>query len=150
MSLECWLTAERWMKTAPPGLSTDIARRLSIEENIPVSKVTVELGHWTKANQIHKWFIDNVQEGIDDCVENDVSRYQLTLLKDTCLDVIEQNHKAPLLLPCYLGMFFDGTEHFGVINYSKPYYEVLNSVVNTINTALSLPDEWEFKYRSSW
>ena len=150
MSLECWLTAENWMKTAPPGLPSDITRQLGILESIPVSKVTIELGHWIKANQIHKWFVDNVQEGVDNCVETDVSRYQLTLLKNTCLDVIEFNHKAPEILPCQLGMFFDGTGHFGVINYSEPYYEVLNSVVNSINSALSLPEEWEFKYRSSW
>ena len=27
---------------------------------------TEMVGYWRKANHIHKWFVDNVQEGIDD------------------------------------------------------------------------------------
>jgi hypothetical protein len=150
MSLECWLTAENWMKTAPPGLPGEITRQLGILESIPVSKVTIELGHWVKASQIHKWFVNTVQEKVDDCLEHDVSRYQLTLLKRTCLEVIESNHRAPELLPCQMAMFFDGTAPFGNIDYGEQYYEVLNNVVGVINTALSLPEEWDFKYRSSW
>jgi hypothetical protein len=26
--------------------------------------VEVELGYWRKANHIHKWFVDNVQNGV--------------------------------------------------------------------------------------
>ena len=31
-------------------------------------------GYWRKANQIHKWFVDNVQGGIDDCRPYPVSQ----------------------------------------------------------------------------
>ena len=42
------------------------------EKHLPVdfNKVTYieeEVGYWRKANQIHKWFVDNVQDGEDNC-----------------------------------------------------------------------------------
>ena len=36
-----------------------------------------EVGYWRKANQIHKWFVDNVQDGVDDCGEYKVTKEQL-------------------------------------------------------------------------
>ena len=32
-----------------------------------VSEITERVGYWRKANHIHKWFVDNVQGGNDDC-----------------------------------------------------------------------------------
>ena len=26
-----------------------------------------QIASWRKANAIHKWFVDNVQDGVDDC-----------------------------------------------------------------------------------
>ena len=31
--------------------------------------VTIGVGYWRKANQIHKWFVDNCQNGRDECQE---------------------------------------------------------------------------------
>ena len=31
--------------------------------------VIIQAGYWRKANQIHQWFVDNVQEGVDNCSE---------------------------------------------------------------------------------
>ena len=39
-----------------------------------ISEVTEEVGYWRKANAIHKWFVDNVQKGEDDCGEYLVSK----------------------------------------------------------------------------
>lgn len=44
---------------------------------------------WRKANQIHKWFVDNVQNGNDDCGSYDVSVETLVRLHDTCKEVLE-------------------------------------------------------------
>lgn len=49
-----------------------------------VSYIEEEVGYWRKANAIHKWFVDNVQEGIDDCKEYYVSIEQLKELHDIC------------------------------------------------------------------
>ena len=62
------------------------------EEKIDSSKVsdiTEEVAYWRKANQIHKWFVDNVQSGNDDCGNYEVSRKQLSELLGTVNRVLE-------------------------------------------------------------
>ena len=46
-----------------------------------------EVGYWRKANAIHKWFVDNVQDGNDDCGSYEVSKEQLEELLDACLTI---------------------------------------------------------------
>src|SRR5437764_1408196 len=53
-----------------------------------VSDVVEEVAYWRKANQIHKWFVDNVQGGRDDCREYYVSPEQLKELLDTVNTVL--------------------------------------------------------------
>lgn len=45
--------------------------------------------YWRKANAIHKWFVENVQYGEDDCGTYEVSVEQLVELRDTCKKVLE-------------------------------------------------------------
>jgi hypothetical protein len=47
----------------------------------------MEVGYWRKANAIHKWFVENVQDGEDDCRHAYVNREQLQELLDTCKKV---------------------------------------------------------------
>lgn len=44
---------------------------------------------WRKSNQIHKWFVDNVQEGVDDCGTYPVTTDQLKELLDLCNQVLK-------------------------------------------------------------
>lgn len=44
--------------------------------------------YWRKANAIHKWFVDNVQHGTDDCGVYDVDIRQLKDLRDMCEAVL--------------------------------------------------------------
>ena len=44
--------------------------------------VDFEVAYWRKANMIHQWFVDNVQDGMDDCKEHMVERDQLKELLD--------------------------------------------------------------------
>ena len=50
-----------------------------------VSYIIESVGYWRKANAIHKWFVDNVQEGNDDCREYYVDQTKLQELLDTCI-----------------------------------------------------------------
>lgn len=50
-----------------------------------------EMGYWRKANAIHKWFVDNVQNGVDDCGTYEVTKEQLEDLLDTCKEVITES-----------------------------------------------------------
>lgn len=43
---------------------------------------------WRKANHIHKWFVDNVQDGVDDCGMYEATKEQLEELLDICNKVI--------------------------------------------------------------
>lgn len=45
----------------------------------------VEVAYWRKANQIHNWFVSNVQNGEDDCDEYAVTRDQLLELYSTVM-----------------------------------------------------------------
>ena len=42
------------------------------------------VGYWRKANQIHNWFVENVQNGVDDCGCYEVTKEQLEELLKTC------------------------------------------------------------------
>jgi len=50
-----------------------------------ISNVTELVGQWRKANAIHDWFVQNVQDGRDECQEADVSIEQLQELYDACV-----------------------------------------------------------------
>ncbi|RMD67339.1 hypothetical protein D6833_00315 [Candidatus Parcubacteria bacterium] len=51
-----------------------------------------------KVNAIHRWFVENVQGGEDDCGEYEVSREQLQELLDTVNEVLEKVELAPGLV----------------------------------------------------
>lgn len=48
-----------------------------------------ELAYWRKANAIHKWFVDNVQKGNDNCKDYRVSRRNLLNLLELVTDVLD-------------------------------------------------------------
>lgn len=48
------------------------------------------IAYWRKANQIHNWFVQNVQDGEDDCDYHDeVTKELLEELLETCETVLE-------------------------------------------------------------
>lgn len=53
-----------------------------------ITSIKEEIMYWRKANQIHKWFVDNVQSGIDDCGDYYVEPAKLKTLFETCEKVI--------------------------------------------------------------
>lgn len=50
-----------------------------------VNCIRESVGYWRKANQIHKWFVDNVQDGNDDCKSYYVSTEDLEKLLNICI-----------------------------------------------------------------
>ena len=54
-----------------------------------VSNIVEEVGYWRKANAIHAWFVDNVQDGVDDCGRYYVSRDKLKELLETVNKVLD-------------------------------------------------------------
>jgi hypothetical protein len=97
MGLDMYLSkktyVKRWDFQAPEDKFYVTVRRggkvfKPIKEN-RVSYVIEEVMYWRKANQIHNWFVENVQDGLDECQESYVELDQLKELRDTCLKVIK-------------------------------------------------------------
>ena len=72
---------------------------------------------WRKANAIHKFFVDEVQKGNDNCERHYVSRETLQELLDRITAILDtktpvaREMKAEELLPTQSGFFF-GTEEY--------------------------------------
>lgn len=109
-----------------------------------VKEIEIEAGYWRKANHIHKWFVDHVQQGEDDCDTYPVSREKLTELLELCQRVLGFRHLANELLPTQEGFFFGST------SYDDGYYLDIESTIQILENALKLPESWGFQYHSSW
>jgi len=108
-----------------------------------VKYIEEEIGYWRKANQIHRWFVENVQEGKDDCGEYYVGDNQLQELLDVCKKVEADNSLAESLLPSASGFFF------GATNYDEWYFEDVKNTISILEDALQSKGG-EIYYSSSW
>ncbi len=112
---------------------------------LDIATLEVQVAYWRKANQIHKWFVDHVQNGVDNCEEYYVSRDQLQLLLDTCKIVLIDKEEASQLLPVQEGFFFGNYE------YNEYYWSDIQDTIEQLEKVLTeYPQEWSFKYQSSW
>jgi uncharacterized protein YneR len=107
--------------------------------------IQFKVGQWRKANHIHKWFVDNVQHGEDDCREYSVSRESLQELKELCLKVMADQSQAESLLPREQGFFFGSEE------VDEWYFEDVKYTLELIDHLLTDKfEDYEFHYQSSW
>lgn len=60
------------------------------EHKYGYNQIYESVGYWRKANAIHQWFVDNVQNGVDDCDYYEVSQEQLDNLLHICSLIKEQ------------------------------------------------------------
>jgi len=108
-----------------------------------VKYVIEEAGYWRKANQIHQWFVENVQDGIDNCGEYYVSAEKLRELLALCKSIQNQPAVAEEVLPTASGFFFGGTE------YDEWYYKDIENTIQILNEALA-DTNGDYYYSSSW
>jgi hypothetical protein len=114
-----------------------------------VCEITEEMGYWRKANAIHAWFVQNVQDGRDECQEAWVSAEQLRELLGTCQRVLEARDPVAVggeHLPPQSGFFFGSTE------IDQWYMEDIQSTVAILTEILEAdPDlKGDYYYQSSW
>jgi hypothetical protein len=109
---------------------------------------TREVGYWRKDNQIHGWFVRNVQDGVDDCEPYPVTKDQLEQLLAICRVVLKEksNKTSSELLPPMQGFFFGG------YSYGEGYYEGVSETIATLEKVLEETDfeTEELFYQSSW
>jgi len=148
MGLDMYLTAERYIWSSEKLISDEVANLLGLQldgEKMRVQAITAEAMYWRKANAIHKWFVENVQGGEDNCQRFYVEREQLTELRDMCAKLCTQREMAEETLPTANGFFFGSTE------YDEWYWNDIEGTVQGIDKALeTFDDKWQFHYRSSW
>ena len=112
--------------------------------------VEVEFMYWRKANAIHHWFVENVQQGQDDCSEHQVLEQDLVTLRDVCQRVMDDSDNAEKYLPTQGGFFFGNT------NYDEYYFDEVRRTLDWLNTVLFVNkfdtklQRWTFYYQSSW
>lgn len=58
------------------------------EKKYGFKNIFQNVAYWRKANQIHNWFVNNVQGGEDDCGTYEVPKEQLKELIDVCNRVL--------------------------------------------------------------
>ena len=146
MGLDMYLKGSRWISSWKEGdkeLGEKIAQLVGQEKSF-VDTVEIEVGYWRKANAIHQWFVKNIQDDVDDCKNYWVSREELRELQNVCNQVLADPTLAPSLLPTQGGFFFGDTQ------YDEWYLENLEITLQNIQKALSLSDEWQMYYHSSW
>jgi hypothetical protein len=138
-----------------------------------VSYVTEEVAYWRKFNALHNWFVENCQDGRDECQETYVGREKLEELLITLhqvkniletsprkkqqvengwsngektfveIEVVTDTEQLDELFPTTSGFFFGGTEY-------DMYYE--QEVKETIKLFGNLLKEegGDYYYQSSW
>jgi len=119
-------------------------RYVGSSEREKLVSITQKLGYWRKANQIHGWFVNTVQNGVDDQREYPVSREQLKELKALCEEALKNKDKAGEILPPTSGFFF------GSYEVDEYYFKDCEDTIKIIDEALELPEEWDIIYSCWW
>jgi hypothetical protein len=109
--------------------------------------IRTEIAYWRKANQIHRWFVNNVQEGIDDCRETYVNAESLSDLLKVVTEVLRNGTEEFALekLPPSPGFCF------GSSTVDKSYWENLKDTKKMIEEVLRTDDDdASYFYWASW
>lgn len=136
-----------------------------------------EVAYWRKANMIHNWFVENVQNGEDDCGTYEVTEENLADLLDICERVLDASKLVDGKVYNGTTYSMDGvTEHwddgkviedpsvaeellptasgffFGGTNYDQYYYEALVYTAKQLNEILETTDfaKEMVVYHASW
>lgn len=149
---------DRWENTDLDTVASAVGlERKDLDEDMPSATVSVKVAQWRKANQVHSWFVDNVQDGDDNCREHCVSRDELDDLRELCRQVLDMRDRqeanpdealptADDILPVREGFFFGNYE------YDEYYYEQVQYTYDTLDRLLTNDKfkDFDFAYDSSW
>lgn len=153
MGLDMYFTAKRYLwdfgDTPDKEIASAIGKMFPEIGDKRVKQVEVEWMYWRKANQFHKWFVDTLQEGVDECQETYVAPEDLYPLRDLCRQVLADTSLAPTLLPNQSGFFF------GSQGYDEWYFQDVEQTLEFLEDLLDKFEKgylkgWDFYYQSSW
>ena len=165
MGLDQYFTAKRYVSDyveEDKVLQTKVKDLVApFYEDWSVKEITYRVGYWRKANAIHNWFVQNVQDGEDDCKEYYVSSESIQELYEVVCEVLESgsDEVAQEKLPPQSGFFFGST---GIDEWYWQDLEdtkrMLQPLIDAYNESQELGAEsykhpifqYEFYYQSSW
>ena len=184
MGLDMYLAkksyVKRWDHDAPEQkYSVLVKKGDKVDDSIKperISYVIEEVAYWRKANQIHQWFVENVQDGKDDCGDYHVSKEQLQSLVDLCKLVLAASRLVDGKVKngerwengAWTPIMEDGKTiedatsaalllptksgfFFGSTDYDQYYYDDLKSTVEMLEPELATAEKWaDYEYHSSW
>lgn len=152
MGLDMYLTKKTYVKNwAHKTDKFQVSVKLNGKDHASIrperiTYIDEEIMYWRKQNAIHNWFVENCQEGEDDCREAYVTEDDLKKLADLCEIVLET--KEGKLLPTTEGFFFGGTL------YDEYYFEGVKETMEALREELSSCEEddgeYLYYYQSSW
>ena len=159
-------------KSLPPKKDVDYLRQFmttkywawDTRHEYPNKMIHKQVAYWRKANAIHKWFVDNIQSGEDDCCyHREVTEQDLEKLIEICKEILDtavltddkntQDGKyfinvevCKKLLPSESGFFFGSTD------YDQWYIRDIEETYRVLKKVL---EETDFEtqmlfYVSSW
>lgn len=151
MGLDMYLTADRYATEyrEEDAELVQALKGLPINQKIGRAKTIVaDVMYWRKANAIHRWFVENVQDGEDNCNRYWVSIDQLKALLAVCKQVYDNKDNAEFELPTEAGFFFGG------VDYDDWYFENIKNTIDRLEELFTIPEDelklWDFHYQSSW
>ena len=173
MGLDMYLTANEYVsrtKRDSSGLSPDTPeqnelfielsnRRKGWVDGASYAGISISypVGYWRKANAIHNWFVQNVQDGRDECQKSYVSPQNLRDLREACKAVLAVEHrpeKVVMETAIEWGLAPKGGFFFGSLEYDEWYFGDLRYTVETINRLENkgvFDNAWtDIEYQASW
>ena len=147
MGLDMYLYKKHYVQNWDHSKSKFAVTLTKNGETIPLSDpvyIVEQAGYWRKANAIHQWFVNNVQDGKDDCGEYYASPDKLEQLLDLCKEVVANPSEGKELLPT---RFF-----FGSTSYDDYYLDDIANTIKILEKALGDYENGDvsFYYHSSW
>lgn len=157
MGLDMYLSAEKYISGYRDAPMRDAVLE-SIGSHPPIQSdgaatVNVSVAYWRKANAIHNWFVETLQDGEDKCEKVFVPVQSMTELVSICewLLVNRDPEQAAEELPTTDGFFFGSTD------YDDCYWDGLEETVAQLKPLIDWiqSDEanvlvWDFYYQASW
>jgi hypothetical protein len=164
MGLDMYLEARKYVSKIDSKATTDYDNPVLTEDYKKVvaffpdwatdlsgfagAEVSVNIGYWRKANQIHNWFVENCADGEDDCKPVGVSADELRSLRATVEHLLDNRNdsEALKLLAPASGFFFGSTD------IDEWYWADLERTVEILNKAIRLEEDEDCQiiYQASW
>ena len=101
MGLDMYLEKREYKYRKPDGTYSESMKDCTFDKWGASNGAYIEstVAYWRKANQIHKWFVDNVCDGEDECEPHECSLEQVTELRDLCVKVLKAINGTKMTVP---------------------------------------------------